>query len=94
MEGRRRSLDESIAALEARKVQYDDLRQDPNTKVWVCESCVDLYDPWRLPARNPENISLDHPRPDSDMGFPPFTWNTTRRDAARPRALPTVAPIR
>lgn len=44
------------------KVQYDSLRQDPNTKVWVCEQCVDIYDPWRLPARAPENITLEHPR--------------------------------
>lgn len=49
------------------KVQYADLRQDPNNKNWYCKSCVDLYDPWRLPARDPEDISLDHPRKDEDL---------------------------
>ena len=49
------------------KMQYDDMVQDPNTKTWVCKGCQDLYDPWRLPARNPENISLQHPRPDEEL---------------------------
>lgn len=49
------------------KVQYDDLKQDPNNKQWYCASCVDLYDPWRLPARQAENISLNHPRPDEEL---------------------------
>jgi hypothetical protein len=49
------------------KKYYDDLRQDPNTKNWYCKDCVDIYDPWRLPARNPENISLQHPRPDEEL---------------------------
>lgn len=49
------------------KVYYDDLRQDPNTKNWYCKSCIDLYDPWRLPARVPEDITLQHPRPDEDL---------------------------
>jgi len=49
------------------KVQYADLVQDPNTKVWVCPACKDLYDPWRLPARNPENITLTHPRKDDEL---------------------------
>lgn len=46
------------------KVYYDDLRKDPNNKAWVCKDCLDIYDPWRLPARPPENITLQHPRPD------------------------------
>jgi NAD-dependent SIR2 family protein deacetylase len=49
------------------KVQYGDLVQDPNTKLWVCPDCKDVYDPWRLPARLPEKISLDHPRRDDDL---------------------------
>lgn len=49
------------------KVYYDDLRKDPNNNNWYCKDCVDLYDPWRLPARRAENISLDHPRPDEDI---------------------------
>jgi hypothetical protein len=46
------------------KVQYTDLKQDPNTKNWYCPDCVDEFDPWRLPSRKAENIALQHPRPD------------------------------
>lgn len=52
------------------KVAYDDLRQDPNTKNWYCEKCVDLYDPYRLPPRRTEKISLHHPRPDEPLEMP------------------------
>lgn len=51
----------------SRKVQYDDLKKDPNNDQWYCEDCVDLYDPWRLPARPAEDISLQHPRPDTEI---------------------------
>ena len=47
-----------------KKVYYDDLKQDPNNKNWYCGECVDIYDPWRLPAHKTEDISLQHPRPD------------------------------
>lgn len=50
-----------------RKVYYNDLKQDPNNKQYFCRECVDLYDPWRLPARQAENIGLQHPRPDVDL---------------------------
>lgn len=46
------------------KIQYDELVQDPNNKLWVCKECCDILDPYRLPARRTENISLQHPRPD------------------------------
>ncbi len=49
------------------KAQYDDLVQDPNNKLWVCKDCCDVYDPWRLPARQAEDIALAHPRPDEDL---------------------------
>lgn len=49
------------------KMQYADLRQDPNTKLWVCEACCDLLDPYRLPARRVEDVSLQHPRPDEAL---------------------------
>lgn len=51
----------------AKKVQYSDLKKDPNNDQWYCEDCVDIYDPWRLPARNAEDISLQHPRPDTEI---------------------------
>jgi hypothetical protein len=50
-----------------KKVQYAALKQDPNNQNWYCAECVDLYDPWKLPARRPEDISLQHPRPDTEL---------------------------
>jgi len=47
-----------------KKVQYSDLTKDPNNNQYYCGECVDIYDPYRLPARRTEDISLDHPRPD------------------------------
>lgn len=50
------------------KMYYDDLEQDPNaTGLRVCPKCKDDYDPYRQPARQPENITLRFPRPDSDL---------------------------
>lgn len=49
------------------------LVSDPNAPgLRVCAdygpgSCVDQYDPWRLPARRPENITLRYPRPDEPL---------------------------
>jgi len=50
-----------------RKVYYDQLKQDPNNKNYYCPECIDLFDPWRLPPRKPEDITLDHPRPDTEL---------------------------
>lgn len=47
-----------------RKVYYDELKEDPNNKAWYCGECVDLFDPWRKPARQEDKITLQHPRPD------------------------------
>ena len=44
------------------KVYYDDLVRDPNTHGWYCPECIDVLDPYRLPARGSEDISLRHPR--------------------------------
>lgn len=49
------------------KYHMDAMVQDPNNKLWVCKGCQDIFDPWRLPARQTENISLPHPRPDTDI---------------------------
>lgn len=52
------------------KVPYSDLREDGNIPgLMVCQSngCHDVYDPWRLPARQAEDISLAHPRPDEPL---------------------------
>lgn len=50
-----------------KKIYYDELKRDPNNGNYYCGDCVDIYDPWRLPARATENISLQHPRPDVEL---------------------------
>jgi hypothetical protein len=54
------------------KRAYTDLVSDPNsTGLRVCIfGCVDKYDPYRLPARTTEDISLRHPRPDEPLEMP------------------------
>lgn len=49
------------------KIYYGDLQIDPNNQNFYCKDCVDIYDPWRLPARAAEDISLQHPRPDVEI---------------------------
>lgn len=50
------------------KMSYDDLIEDPNIPgLYVCKDDLDQFDPWRLPARQTEDITLDHPRPDVSM---------------------------
>lgn len=47
------------------KAPYVDMVSDPNSPgLRVHKHCVDIFDPWRLPARQTEDISLQHPRPD------------------------------
>jgi hypothetical protein len=49
----------------SRKFAYVDLMPDPNFPgMRVCKEDLDHFDPWRLPARQTENISLRFPRPD------------------------------
>lgn len=50
-----------------KKVYAGELKQDPNNMNWFCSDCVDLYDPWRLPARRAEDIAIQHPRPDAEI---------------------------
>lgn len=40
-------------------------RQSPGLR--VCPDCADDMDPWRLPARRSETITLQYPRPDAIM---------------------------
>lgn len=47
-----------------------DLEADRNSPgLRVCRADNDLYDPYRLPARKSEDISLRYPRPDVDLTF-------------------------
>lgn len=45
------------------------MRPDGNIPaIKVCsESCSDQFDPYRLPARQPEKITIRFPRPDLDI---------------------------
>lgn len=61
------------------KVYYDELRKDGNSPgLMVCgaDGCADLKDPWRLPPRKTENISLRHPRPDNLVAIDPSDVTT------------------
>jgi len=49
------------------KIYSGDLVKDPNNQNMYCRECVDLFDPWRLPARQPEDIKLAYPRPDAEL---------------------------
>lgn len=50
------------------KVAYDDLRPDGNSPgLQVCAPCWDPIDPWRLPPRQTEDITLPKPRPDESV---------------------------
>lgn len=49
----------------SRKMSLDDLYSDPNAPgLMVCKADLDVFDPWRLPPRQTENIALRFTRPD------------------------------
>ena len=57
-----------------RKFAYVDLMPDPNFPgMRVCKDDLDQFDPWRLPAIQPENITLRHPRPDVPVATGPIS---------------------
>jgi hypothetical protein len=46
---------------------------DPNFPgMRVCKEDLDNFDPWRLPARQTENIALRFPRPDVSVATGPI----------------------
>ena len=52
----------------SRKFSLDDLYSDPNAPgLMVCKDDIDEYDPYRLPARQPDNIVLPFTRPDTPI---------------------------
>jgi hypothetical protein len=56
----------------SRKFSLDDLHSDPNYPgLMVCDADRDDYDPYRLPARQPDNIVLPFTRPDTPIGTNP-----------------------
>lgn len=54
------------------KMPLDQLLPDPNYPgLLVCEKDRDEYDPYRLPARQPDNILLPFTRPDTPIPTDP-----------------------
>lgn len=52
----------------SRKLPIGELQPDPNYPgLLVCDADRDDYDPYRLPARQPENIALRYARPDTPL---------------------------
>ncbi|MEN9936060.1 MAG: hypothetical protein RLZZ387_2639 [Chloroflexota bacterium] len=52
----------------SRKFPIDELMPDPNYPgLRVCAVDRDDFDPYRLPARQTENIALRFPRPDTPL---------------------------
>lgn len=65
----------SIAVCDRCKMKraYVNMGPDPNFPgLRVCDQgCRDQFDPYRLPARQPEKISLRFPRPDVSVAVDP-----------------------
>jgi hypothetical protein len=71
-----RTLGKSIIAVAVcdrchKKFPTVELSSDPNFPgLKVCAKDRDVFDPWRLPARPPDNITLPFVRPDEDLSLP------------------------
>lgn len=51
-------------------MSLEELSSDPNYPgLFVCKEDKDQFDPYRLAARQPDQISLLHPRPDTDIAL-------------------------
>lgn len=69
----RSTLGIGLCARCSRKFSLDDLAPDPNYPgLMVCRADRDDFDPYRLPARQPDNITLRFVRPDTDIGTNPL----------------------
>ena len=67
----------------SRKFAYTDLMPDPNFPgMRVCAADRDNFDPWRLPARQTENITLRFPRPDVSIATGPIGGNELQTQGA------------
>lgn len=69
----------------SRKFSLDDLYPDPNYPgLLVCRADRDDFDPYRLPARQPENIALRYARPDTPL----FEGGPSQEPAPTPEMHP------
>lgn len=65
----------------SRKFSLDELQSDPNYPgLRVCKVDMDEYDPYRLPARQPEVIALRFARPDTSIATNPAGTITENGD--------------
>ena len=56
----------------SRKVSLTELMSDPNSPgLRVCREDLDQLDPYRLPPRQPDTITLPFVRPDTPIGTDP-----------------------
>ena len=61
----RSTLGIGLCARCSRKMSLDELFSDPNSPgLRVCREDLDNLDPYRLPPRQPDNITLPFVRPD------------------------------
>ncbi|MEN9419815.1 MAG: hypothetical protein RI988_3436 [Pseudomonadota bacterium] len=68
----RSTLGIGLCARCSRKFSLDDLQSDPNFPgLMVCEADLDDFDPYRLPARETEQITLRFVRPDESIATDP-----------------------
>lgn len=66
------SLGIAICGRCSRKFPIGELYADPNVPgLRVCRDDLDHLDPYRLPPRGTEDITLQHPRPDTPIATNP-----------------------
>jgi hypothetical protein len=68
----RSTLGIGLCARCSRKMSLDELFSDPNSPgLRVCREDLDNLDPYRLPPRQPDTITLPFVRPDSPLSTSP-----------------------
>jgi hypothetical protein len=68
----RSTLGIAVCARCSRKMSLDELFSDPNSPgLRVCREDLDQLDPYRLPPRQPDNITLPFVRPDLPLNTDP-----------------------
>ena len=68
----RSTLGIGLCARCSRKMSLDELFSDPNSPgLRVCREDLDQLDPYRLPPRQPDNITLPFVRPDTPLNSDP-----------------------
>jgi len=68
----RSTLGIGLCARCSRKMSLDELFSDPNSPgLRVCREDLDELDPYRLPPRQPDQITLPFVRPDSPLNTNP-----------------------